>query len=296
MKTNGVFNLSTCLDCLEQQLDFADLTKISKRLNDSYQPFMPENKVWDLVFSVLPEVSKNILLPFQDKVLGHKIVNEIVLKYYPGEKAVKYHFVKDCLANDEEVTIFEMNIESSRVDIGRINGKSFAYEIKTELDTLDKLEKQVDDYSKAFEYVLVLAHEKHLTKVKKLVPSYCGIKKFNFVDGQCLFENERPPQLSPNISFETQIRNLSSKDLAFILKKIGVKLPTTRLKREQLIMECVNRENFNEYFKLALKNRFGEKWQYLRETFNNILPIDVQVFYATQANPKWIYYKLSSIV
>ena len=50
-----------------------------------------------------------------------------------------------------------------------INGKAVVYEIKTELDNLDRLECQIMDYYKAFNHVAVLTYEKNLKNVENII-------------------------------------------------------------------------------------------------------------------------------
>lgn len=56
----------------------------------------------------------------------------------------------------------EISIGKSRVDLVMINGKAIAYEIKTELDNFEKLDKQLLDYQKAFDHVALVISENHL--------------------------------------------------------------------------------------------------------------------------------------
>ena len=46
-----------------------------------------------------------------------------------------------------------------------LNGKGVVYEIKTELDKLDRLDNQINDYYEVFNYVVVITNDKHLIKV-----------------------------------------------------------------------------------------------------------------------------------
>ena len=63
----------------------------------------------------------------------------------------------------------EIAIAKSKADFILINGKAVVYEIKTELDNLDRLESQIDDYYKAFEHVAVVTYEKNLKQLKKVL-------------------------------------------------------------------------------------------------------------------------------
>lgn len=53
----------------------------------------------------------------------------------------------------------EFRIGASIVDCIVVNGHGHAYEIKTELDSPQKLQKQLADYRRAFRYVTVITHD-----------------------------------------------------------------------------------------------------------------------------------------
>ena len=59
----------------------------------------------------------------------------------------------------------EMPIGKSIADFILLNGKGVVYEIKTELDKLDRLDNQINDYYEVFNYVVVITNDKHLIKV-----------------------------------------------------------------------------------------------------------------------------------
>ena len=65
----------------------------------------------------------------------------------------------------------EMAIAKSKADFVLINGKAVVYEIKTELDNLDRLSSQIDDFYKAFDHVAVVTYEKNLQQLQKVLES-----------------------------------------------------------------------------------------------------------------------------
>ena len=73
------------------------------------------------------------------------------------------------------VAFTEFPIARSKADFVMINGIGRVYEIKTELDNLERLESQINDYYKAFSQVVVLTYDKNVEKVEKLVPESVGI-------------------------------------------------------------------------------------------------------------------------
>ena len=57
---------------------------------------------------------------------------------------------------DTSTALTEIPIAKSKADFVLINGKAVVYEIKTELDNLERLESQISNYYKAFNHVCVL--------------------------------------------------------------------------------------------------------------------------------------------
>lgn len=63
----------------------------------------------------------------------------------------------------------EVSISKSKADFIMINGKANVYEIKTELDNLERLKVQVLDYYKAFDHVTVVTYENNLMNIQKII-------------------------------------------------------------------------------------------------------------------------------
>ncbi len=62
-----------------------------------------------------------------------------------------------------------------RADVVRINGCLHGYEIKSDLDSLVSLQKQISDYTKTFEKVSVVLTKTHLENARKILPKSVGI-------------------------------------------------------------------------------------------------------------------------
>jgi hypothetical protein len=63
----------------------------------------------------------------------------------------------------------EFKVANSIADVVILNGTSSVYEIKTELDTSEKLRKQIIDYKKAFAKVYIVTHYSLVDKYSKLL-------------------------------------------------------------------------------------------------------------------------------
>ena len=64
---------------------------------------------------------------------------------------------------------------SARIDVAVVNGTVHGFEIKSERDTLIRLRSQSDIYSKALEYVTIVASTSHITGINSIVPNWWGI-------------------------------------------------------------------------------------------------------------------------
>jgi hypothetical protein len=289
--------LKECINIIENSLEHDELVKISRILYGMYDPFLLDLNIWSIIEQVLPCETFNKIKQYKQSIVGHSIINELVIKYFPGEITVKYNFIKNYLNRYDEITTFELNVGSSRLDIGRINGKSIAYEIKTELDTLDKLEKQLNDYSKVFEYIYVITHPCHYKKTLTIIPDHCGIITYNLHKNNCKFSFKKKAEKNNQIQPKDQLAILSKKELNWILKQLGETIiPTERSAKEELILGKYSSRKINTLFKRALKKRYNANWEHLCNNFVKIKPVDVQSFFSTQADPYWVYYKNSSIV
>ncbi|WP_042224239.1 sce7726 family protein [Oceanobacillus manasiensis] len=133
-KFNDWFNKKTITKLIEKDID----EKVSKQLVNSKSLYK------EMAFSYRNEFFyKNTL--FNKCVLGRYSLNTTV-------------------------ALSEFEIDNSKADFAIINKKkSFVVEIKTDLDTLDKLIYQIEDYYKVFSLVYVLTSENYYYQVYRLV-------------------------------------------------------------------------------------------------------------------------------
>lgn len=137
---------------------------------------------------------------------------EMLRAYYPNEYYIKMAFSKQYLKNDN--TIYEYPIGESRADVVDVSNSLSCYEIKTKYDNLNRLSKQIEDYSRLFEYVYVVCSEDKFNDVKKIIPKYCGIIKYkNRKNGA--FNEVRKAKKSPNIDVRSIIEHFYKKELQY---------------------------------------------------------------------------------
>lgn len=102
---------------------------------------------------------------------------------YRDEYIYKAALVKRVLLGTHSLQTASMLCEfragHCKADLVILNGTAAVYEIKSERDSLSRLQKQVAAYSKVFAKVNVIASENHISSIEASVPDYVGIHILN---------------------------------------------------------------------------------------------------------------------
>jgi len=126
-----------------------DYTQTFYRLqkHTNLDPNLKNQVALDLVYKKLLKNYKN------EYIYKNILINKLLLKKYSLLSTVSFN---------------EFKIGYSIADFVLLNGEARVYEIKTELDTLDKIEKQIEDYKKFGNKIFIVAHKCHLPRLIKL--------------------------------------------------------------------------------------------------------------------------------
>jgi hypothetical protein len=203
-----------------------------------------------------------------------KTINDIAFENYDGEQILKYQLAKEFITK-KYVAAFEVKAKTSRTDFLVINGHTKSFEVKSKIDTLNRLKKQVEDYGDVFEYNTVVIDKTHLEKVIELIPEYYGIW-FYEKSKKIIY---RDAKYSPQLNAIEQLTLMNKKELQ---KTFG---DTDSLQ----ILNIYNTSQINEKLKQALKERYNKRWTFVKNNWDFILPIDLQFFFNTNVKPKIIY-------
>jgi len=65
----------------------------------------------------------------------------------------------------------------TRIDVAAINGRISGFEIKSDRDRLDRLERQIDLYGKVLDTAVIVTEERFAAKALHTVPNWWGIWK-----------------------------------------------------------------------------------------------------------------------
>jgi hypothetical protein len=72
--------------------------------------------------------------------------------------------------------VTEFRVGDCKADVVILNGTGTVYEIKSERDSLARLQRQMAAYSKVFAKIYVIAAECHVSAVTDLVPEHVGVR------------------------------------------------------------------------------------------------------------------------
>lgn len=118
----------------------------------------------------------------------------------------------------------EFRVGKCKADVAIFNGTATVYEIKSERDSLSRLERQIASYRDVFAKVYVIAGENHVDAVFNAVPSDVGVMKLSsrLTISRLRDALDQPERTNPATIFDSIRLNEAVK----ILESNGVDLPS----------------------------------------------------------------------
>lgn len=87
----------------------------------------------------------------------------------------------------------------SRIDIAVVNGSLMGYEIKSELDTLNRLPLQQEIYNKILDYITIVSYTSHLKHIENIIPEWWGIIEVKKENESFSFVTHKKPTRNQNL-------------------------------------------------------------------------------------------------
>lgn len=154
-----------------------------------------------------------------------------IRRYFHHKKLRHYHECPNTLVIDELGVAHGKN----RADIAVLNGTIHGFEIKSSKDTLSRLPEQINEYSRCFEKVSIIAAPNHIEKLQLMLPPWCGlILATKGAKGAITFKTIRRAQKNPNIEIYAMAHFLWRKEIIEILTQFGESEKNLKLSREKL--------------------------------------------------------------
>jgi hypothetical protein len=138
-------------------------------------------------------------------------------------------------AFDDAVLINELVVDNwrRRVDIAMVNGRLHDFEIKSDLDSLKRLEGQIKTYGERFDKVTVVTTAKHLAAVHKQLPDNVEIWQAVARHGQVDIRISRRGRINQVSNKDTLYSFLTKAEILLFLRANGFSV-TPEVTRGQL--------------------------------------------------------------
>ncbi|TQR17646.1 sce7726 family protein [Psychrobacillus soli] len=153
-----------------------------------------------------------------------------------------------------------LDFGAARIDVAVVNGIIHGYEIKSDLDTLYRLPRQLEYYNRAFERMTIVVSRKYLEEVKVMVPKWWGIKTISA--DQTRLINVRKGKKVSQQDPELIMRLLWKKELEKFIDYLSLNKSLKKMRKNQLLEYLGQEVDFKitrQFVYTTLKKR--ENWR-----------------------------------
>lgn len=169
-----------------------------------------------------------------------EVCHEHLLKNYRHEYLYKAALLNSYVLNHYSLTdtilLNEFKIGNSKADTILVNGTNKVFEIKTELDSPDRLVTQINDYYKAFSEVYIVIHHSAIDKYIGLVNEHVGIMVFTPENTIQTLRDAK--QYHGNLDTPTMMKALRKDEYLQLVKNLCGTIPIAT--PVQLFKSCLN--------------------------------------------------------
>lgn len=180
----------------------------------------------------------------------YEIRERLLTKLHTDNQNKSYRIIEELVICSGEV----------RVDIALANGHMHGYEIKSDLDTLERLPKQIHCYDSTFDKNTIIVGEKFRYKIVEHVPKHWGIEvAYLNRFGNVSLERIRKSESNKSIEYQRLLELLWNKELKGFLKENKIKGYSASKRNEllQAVMENIPFKLAKNYTRETLKTRVG---------------------------------------
>jgi hypothetical protein len=157
--------------------------------------------------------------------------DELIRENFHRKVLRRYHVAPDVLVVDELGLVHGRG----RADIAIVNGRLVGYELKSNQDTLDRLDEQVALYNAVFDRATLVVGERHAKNIRSKVPKWWGITVASHrSEAEVSFKVIRGATVNRWVKPFAVAQLLWHEEAAAILEQLGEKPKVLRQRREVL--------------------------------------------------------------
>lgn len=154
----------------------------------------------------------------------------------------------DLLLNELQMRDFD-----AIIDVAVVGRLLCGFEIKSDRDSLARLERQVSHYDRVFDMCTLVTTDRHAAKAEWRIPDAWGIISARRSGSHILFETRRDPQLNSQVSAYHTLYLLRRDEIIDILRANVRRKPWAGYDKEALIQESLRYVGESDARSLALE-------------------------------------------
>lgn len=162
---------------------------------------------------------------------------------------------------------------ASRVDLCLINGSMSGFEIKSDRDSLSRLDRQIDHYNKVLDFATLVVTPKYLVRVRDVIPPWWGLIKVTSDTSGPAIRTVRKPKKNRLLDPASLVQLLWRDEAMLVLKSNHAHRGLSKATRWEVwdrLLEILNPNELRDVVRVTLKARP------VREADRRLLPDDAK--------------------
>ena len=134
------------------------------------------------------------------------------------------------------------------------------FEIKSDRDSLERLEHQIRDYSRFCDYNYLVTGAKYIDKAAEILPEFWGIYCITEDNGKLTITLHREAALSPKVRLQNQLKFLWRAELIDIMKRHKIRGYSSRNKSKirRLLLDTMDKQELKqELFEMMMERDYS---------------------------------------
>jgi len=193
-----------------------------------------------------------------DKLIRSKILSQLLHKSPQSKNTIVIEELDLCLGE-------------ARIDLAVINGIAKGIEIKSDKDTLDRLDNQISIYNKVFDVMEIVVGESHLKSAFEVVPEWWGISiVYSTNTSQLNYKQIRKTKINKAKDPLSVIQLLWKKEALQLLEKKNLSSQFKNKSKDEIWDKLLNLFEEKELFTFVnhfLKIR--QNWRFVHQLMSN---------------------------
>jgi hypothetical protein len=158
----------------------------------------------------------------------------------------------------------EFGCKGARIDVAVVNGALHGFEIKSDSDSLARLDGQVGQYSRIFDFVTLICGQKLISAASHAVPEWWGLKLARMENGEVQLDEVCKPRQNPSQDKASLVRMLWKDEALSCLRRKKIKGVTSRNCAEEVwefTADKLELRTIADEVRLAIKARGGSGFE-----------------------------------